>query len=106
MYSKLIIVPSEWYENCPYSIMEAMSYGKPVIGSNIGGIPELIQNGETGILFEPGNAKDLATKLKLLLSQPDLIKKFSKNAKIFIEQNCDKKKYYGELISLYQKARK
>ena len=46
--AKFTIYPSEWYENCPFSVMESISYGTPVIGSNIGGIPELISIGKTG----------------------------------------------------------
>lgn len=46
------IYPSEWYENCPFSVMESQMYGTPVLGANIGGIPELIQNGKTGELLK------------------------------------------------------
>ena len=59
-----VIVPSEWYENNPMTIVEAYSLGKPVIGSKIGGIPELI-NDDTGLLFESGNIKDLSDKITL-----------------------------------------
>ena len=48
----------EWYENCPFSVMESQMYGTPVLGADIGGIPELIQVGKTGELFESGNAED------------------------------------------------
>lgn len=54
-----IILPSECYENCPMSVLEAMAYGKPVIASRIGGIPELVVDGETGLLFDPGNVRQL-----------------------------------------------
>lgn len=53
------IYPSEWYENGPFSIMESLIAGTPVIGARIGGIPELIQDGQNGILFESGNADSL-----------------------------------------------
>ena len=52
------VVPSEWYENNPLSVIESLSAGTPVAGAAIGGIPELIGDGD-GILFEPGNADSL-----------------------------------------------
>ena len=64
--AKAIVVPSECYENYPYSCLEAMAYGKPIIGSKIGGIPEQIQDNLTGFLFEPFDYKDLAKKIKLV----------------------------------------
>ncbi len=67
VHSSFAIVPSEVNENCSMVILEAMAMGKPVIGSRIGGIPEQIEDGETGLLFEMGNAKDLASKIQFLM---------------------------------------
>ena len=66
------VCPSEMYENCPYSVMESQTLGTPVIGANIGGIPELIQIGETGLIFTPGDADDLEEKLRDLLTPQTL----------------------------------
>lgn len=63
------IYPSECYENCPFSVMESQMYGTPVLSANIGGIPELIQIGKTGDLFESGNKEDLKVKIKEMLSK-------------------------------------
>ena len=49
-----VIVPSEWYENAPISVLEALAFGKPVVGARIGGIPEMIDEGVNGYLFELG----------------------------------------------------
>lgn len=57
--ARFTVYPSEWYENCPFSVMESQMYGTPVLGANIGGIPELIRVGETGELFESGNVEEL-----------------------------------------------
>ena len=57
--ARFSVYPSEWYENCPFSVMESQMYGTPVLGANIGGIPELIQIGQTGELFESGNVHHL-----------------------------------------------
>ncbi len=61
--ARFSLYPSEWYENCPFSIMESQMYGTPVLGADIGGIPELIEAGKTGELFESGNAEALRTQL-------------------------------------------
>ena len=57
--ARFTVYPSEWYENCPFSVMESQMYGTPVLGANIGGIPELIQPGKTGELFECSNEIEL-----------------------------------------------
>ncbi len=60
------VYPSEWYENCPFSVMESQLYGTPVIGADIGGIPELIQAGKTGLLFRSGDVDELCDKIHIL----------------------------------------
>ena len=57
--ARVSVYPSEWYENCPFSVMESQLYGTPVIGANIGGIPELIRVGETGLLYKSGDVDAL-----------------------------------------------
>lgn len=64
--AKFTVYPSEWYENCPFSVMESQMYGTPVLGADIGGIPELIRVGETGELFESGNIEALKEKIQFL----------------------------------------
>ena len=75
--AKFSIYPSEWYENCPFSIMESQMYGTPVIGSNIGGIPELIQAGKNGELFESGNAGELKEKIQSLWNDSDRLQRYA-----------------------------
>ena len=83
--ARFTVYPSEWYENCPFSVMESQMYGTPVLGANIGGIPELIQVGKTGELFESGNAEALKHNL-LKLQQGEQ----SANA---YAQNCTDKAF-------------
>jgi len=66
--SLFVVCPSEVYENMPYSVVEAMLLGKPVVGSRIGGIPEFVLDDVTGLTFAPGNVQDLTEKLMCLLS--------------------------------------
>lgn len=75
------IYPSEWYENCPFSVMESQMYGTPVLGANIGGIPELIEEGRTGELFESGNAESLKAKIKQLWEVKERTAQYSINCK-------------------------
>ena len=61
--ARFTVCPSECYENCPFSVMESQMYGTPVLGANIGGIPELIRVGETGELFESGNIQEIGAAI-------------------------------------------
>lgn len=98
--AKAIVVPSVWYENCPYSILETIAIGKPIIGANIGGIPELVIDGENGLLFESGNVEDLSEKINLLFKDKKLYEKFCARSKELSKQ-YDKEKYYNELMKIY-----
>jgi len=102
--SKFIIVPSEWYENCPYSIMEAMAIGKPVIGAEIGGIPELIYGGKTGLLFESGNVANLKNKIEYLHKKPEKIKEFRVEARKKAETEFSSEAFYKKIMNIYKKA--
>ena len=79
--ARFSIYPSEWYENCPFSVMESQMYGTPVLGADIGGIPELIDVGRTGELFESGDVEDLKGKILELWGNPDLIGRYSENCR-------------------------
>jgi len=100
--SKAVVIPSEWYENNPRSVIEAFALGKPVIGARIGGIPELVKDNETGLTFEPGNAKDLKEKIKELLGNSSLLKKMGGNARRFVETELNPEKHYQKLMEIYQ----
>lgn len=79
--ARFSIYPSEWYENCPFSVMESQMYSTPVLGADIGGIPELIEVGKTGELFESGNKTELKEKVQVLWSDRRLTDQYSKNCK-------------------------
>lgn len=79
--ARFSIYPSEWYENCPFSVMESQMYGTPVLGADIGGVPELIEVGKTGELFESGNAAELKEKIRKLWSDRKLTDTYSRNCK-------------------------
>ncbi|MGQ9675071.1 MAG: glycosyltransferase family 4 protein [Chloroflexota bacterium] len=73
----VLVVPSRWAENSPNSILEAQAVGLPVIGSNIGGIAELVQHEHNGLLFAVDSAEDLARQLQRLLDDPNLLERLS-----------------------------
>ena len=94
------ICPSECYENCPFSVMESIMYGTPVIGSRVGGIPELIQDGTDGLLFTSGDVGDLVDKIKQLWYNTSTCDEFSDNCK---SVNFDTLEMYTEkLLKVYQ----
>ena len=97
--AKVSVCPSEWYENCPFSVIESQMYLTPVIGSKIGGIPELIREGETGELFEAKNVDELEQKLRKVLFTPGLAQRYSQNCK----ESCFEtpESYYEKLMAVY-----
>jgi glycosyltransferase involved in cell wall biosynthesis len=102
MNSFFIIVPSEWYENNPMVIIEAYSFGKPVIGTDIGGIPELVKHGENGFLFERGNQWSLDSVIdKAAILEEDEYYKLSNTAINFARQNFNNGDYYHRLNKTY-----
>jgi glycosyltransferase involved in cell wall biosynthesis len=76
----VVVIPSIYPESFCLIGPEAMSVGRPVIGSNVGGIPEWLDDGKTGFLVEPKNSEQIAKKVIELLSNKDLLEQMSKNA--------------------------
>jgi glycosyltransferase involved in cell wall biosynthesis len=99
--SLFTVVPSEWYENLPYAILEAFAMGKPVVGSDIGGIPELIEHGANGLLFKAGNAQDLASKIHYLLDHRQMIPEMGRRAREKVEKTYNPESHYQRIISIY-----
>lgn len=98
----VVVVPSQWYENCPMSVLEAMAYGKPVVGSRIGGIPELIVDNMTGLLFEPGQTDQLAGHIDRLISDSRMRKQLGRAARERIESKFSLTQHHQQLIKIYK----
>ena len=79
--ARFSVYPSEWYENCPFSVMESQMYGTPVLASDLGGAPELVQPGRTGDLFRGGDAQELTEHIKELWEDPELCRTYSENCR-------------------------
>ena len=103
--SAFVIVPSLSYENAPLAVLEAFASGKPVIASNLGGLPELIQDQKTGLLFRPGDKKDLKRQILNLYSRPILIRNMGLAARLLIEKEFSPVKHYQALIRVYRRAK-
>ncbi|MBQ9887398.1 MAG: glycosyltransferase family 4 protein [Lachnospiraceae bacterium] len=99
--ARFSIYPSEWYENCPFSVMESQMYGTPVLGADIGGIPELIEEGRTGELFESGNIEKLKEKIQKLWSDKSLTESYAANCRDIRFDTIDE--YYDKIMKIYAK---
>jgi glycosyltransferase involved in cell wall biosynthesis len=97
-----MIIPSEWYENNPLTVIESFALGTPVIGARIGGIPELIDEGVNGFTFSPGDEKDLSLKINKMVSDASWnYKLIQKNASNIFSQDI----YYNKLMSIYNEIK-
>jgi glycosyltransferase involved in cell wall biosynthesis len=99
--SLAMVLPSEWYENNPISVLESFAMGIPVIGARIGGIPELVKDNETGLTFEPGNLLDLQEKICSLVEEPLRLIEMGKRARALVEEKFNAEKHYDELMKVY-----
>lgn len=92
--ARFSVYPSEWYENCPFSVMESQLYGTPVLVSDLGGAPELVQAGVTGELFRGGDVEELTAHIRELWEDPERCRRYRENCKNInfdtIGEYCDK----------------
>jgi glycosyltransferase involved in cell wall biosynthesis len=99
-----LVVPSECYENFPRVLVETFAKGVPVLGSRIGSMEELIDDGRTGILFAPGDARDLANKAEWLFTHPDKLQLMSAEARREFETKYTAEQNYKQLMQIYGSA--
>jgi glycosyltransferase involved in cell wall biosynthesis len=100
--ARAIVLPSEWYENAPMSILESYGFGKPVIGANIGGIPEMIEDGLTGWQFESRNVGDLAAVLSRVNAMSDAdVTKHGKAGRALVEERFNRAGYVNATLKMY-----
>lgn len=96
-----VVVPSEWYEVAGLNIYESFASGKCVLGANTGGIPELIEDGYTGLLFRSGDPDDLTRKITYLMKHPQNIKEWGRNAYHKIHKLNNPLSHCQELLNIY-----
>ena len=98
------IVPSEWYEGLPMTIVEAFACGTPVVTSHLSSMDDLVTDGVDGVRFENGSAEDLARKLTYLNQKRELLCKMRKKARNRYETTYTPQRNYAMLIKIYQQA--
>lgn len=102
--ARFVIVPSIWHENFPYVINQAFALARPVIGARRGGITELVEDGERGLVFEPDTAGELAAKINMLAHAPELARQMGQNAKIYSDQTFNNAVFLDDLMGAYERA--
>jgi glycosyltransferase involved in cell wall biosynthesis len=103
--ASFVVVPSEWYENNPLTVIEAYAWGKPVIGTAVGGLPEIVLPGVTGFLFGMANADELAeVVLQAEAMPPRDYKELSLHARGFAEDHFSEDQHYIGLTQIYEAA--
>lgn len=102
--SLFVVVPSLWLENMPYTVLESYVFGKPVVASDIGGIPEIVKDKKTGLLFNPGGNNDLKDKILCLWNDKTLVKSMGVNARGYVRKEFDSEDHYRKIMDVYKKA--
>ena len=105
--ASLAIASSRWRENMPYSIVEAFAAGTPVVGTRIGGIPELVTDGVTGFACEPGDVATMADAIvrgaEAFLDAPVYVR-MQESCRAYVRENCSRDKFMDQLVKLYEEA--
>ena len=101
---RFVVIPSIWYENCPYSIIETLEIGKPIIASEIGGIPEIVENEKNGLLYRYDSVDDLADKINELYYNQEKINKMKEASKNKFKMEHTEDVYYQKIMKVYRKA--
>lgn len=99
--AQALVMPSLWYENFPRTLVEAFACALPVIASRIGALAELVEDGVTGLLFEPGDAADLAAKMKWAAAHPDALMRMGQEARRRYLREFSPEVNYRRLTEIY-----
>jgi glycosyltransferase involved in cell wall biosynthesis len=102
--ARLLIFPSVWYEGFPLTMLEAFATGLPVIASRLGSAAEIVEDGRTGLHFNPGDPVDLAAKIRWAVDHPDEMREMGRQARAEYELKYTAAKNYEMLISIYEKV--
>ncbi len=99
--ARIVVLPSVAAENCPLVVLEAMASARPVIGSRVGGIPELILEDQTGLLFNPGDTNELSEKIVQLLLNPERAQKMGALGRERVEKQFSSQEHIKKILDLY-----
>lgn len=102
--SRAVVLPSEWYENAPMSVLESFAMGKPVLGARIGGIPEMVLPEQTGWTFTSGDEAELADRLAEVQALPDsAVAQLGQQARQFVMETFNRQRYVDATLALYSR---
>jgi glycosyltransferase involved in cell wall biosynthesis len=99
-----VVVPSEVYENAPMTVLESFASGKPVVGSRIGGIPEMVEPGRTGMLFPSGNVEALRASLQEMWVNRAQLGDLGQQARALVEKKFSPARHADGLLDIYRQA--
>ncbi len=101
----LTVVPSRWYDNAPLSVHESFLHATPVVAARIGGIPEQVQDGVTGMLFEPESVDGLRSALQDMLSDRERLERMGRSARGYVARECGIDLHAERLLDLFARVR-
>ncbi len=100
----MLVVPSMWSEGMPQIIVESLAAGTPVVASRLGAMAEMIEHGVTGLLFDPGDATDLARTVRQAIAEPDRLRFMRSEARAAFEHRYSARRNYELLMEIYTTA--
>jgi glycosyltransferase involved in cell wall biosynthesis len=101
-----VACPAIWYENLPNAILEAYSFGKPVIASNLGSLSEIVEDKKTGLLFNPKDVEQIASCIRILYEDPVFCVALGQNARAKCEKEYSPDLHWSNFIEIYRRAMK
>jgi glycosyltransferase involved in cell wall biosynthesis len=101
---RMFVLPSTWFEGFPIVLVETMLRGIPIVCSRIGGLQDIVDDGVSGLLFEPGNSEQLADKIKYLWDKPELCKKMGQEGRKKALREYTPDRYYKRIIEIYEQV--
>ena len=102
--STCLVLPSEWYENFPITVLEGFMASKPVIASRMGGLPYIVEEGKSGLLFESGKANELAQKVQYLVDHPDEAARMGLRGRRLTETKYGPDEGYRNLMGIFSQV--
>ncbi len=100
----MTVLPSLYKEGLPNVLLESMSMGVPVVSSNLGGVPEIVVDGETGYMVAPGDSQQMANAINKLWSDPDAYAQMSNNTRKLMEENFDKQRQFDRFLGHFERV--
>ena len=99
-----LVLPSEWYENFPVTALEGFMAAKPVVASRMGGLPYIVEEGKSGLLFDAGQATELAQRIQYLVEHPEEAESMGRNGRYLVETKYGPEEGYKNLMKIFSQV--